>query len=274
MTLSSTPVYDTWVSTLKSQPGVEHTTAQQLVDCIIGDPRLGFVAPLTDSDMQRLRTEVRRVIDEFNLAEFGDISDHGGIRDELIAQFEATIKEMDRRGPTEEEADDVESLTVDVTDNEREFAGGAIAGAGAGPAGDDVEARDGPLSSEEVDESPDGTENEANQSTSDDERRESRSNEEAADYEPQRVAETIAADVLRAMRSDLNDDLETVPIDAVEDEMFRYGVNAVRLYRRVLRQTALSGYDEHEQEVLFEQLYESRMRSVLEDMKEGEESDG
>ena len=269
MTLATTPIYDEWVVVLTDEYDVSDNNAQLLVDSIVGDPRIAFSVPETEQDVTDLRKQVATIIDEFDLTEFGEITDHELPRQELLRKFDSHMVSDPTNGEEFEGSEDAEteaeeSISVEVTDNERAFAPGAAAGAGAEAPGGDVEPRENVLPVEQANEedaSSMGGSGEADSSQ--------RQDEEKEIPQDLPLEHELARVVLSAHHEEINDDLD-VPLDLVSADMVTYGAAVISAYEDFLAAELFPNRSEHEQKVLFESMIKNRIEENVQRIKEEE----
>lgn len=269
MTFASTPIYDEWITVLTNECDISDNNAQLLVDSIVGDPRIAFSAPETEQDVTDLRKQVSTIIDEFDLTEFGEITDHEVPRQELLTKFDSHMVSEPTNGEessgskdTEAAAD--ESISVEVTDNERAFAPGAAAGAGAEAPGGDIQPREDIPPDEQAS-------NENTSSTGDSGEADSGQTQDEEEEVPQDLPleHELARVVLSAHYEEINDDLD-VPLDLVSADMITYGATVISAYENFLAAELFPDRSEHEQKVLFESMVKSRIEENFQRIKEKE----
>jgi hypothetical protein len=284
MTLENTSLYDSWINHLQEAGDVDEGTAQQIVDIIIGDPRIAFEHVRTDSEVESLRDSLEQAIDEFDLTAYGNVSDHEKMRTNLLLEFDSKFKTKSDSGEGEENSTSAafsseseeydredESIYMEVGETNIDLEGAAVAGGEGDPANEDIDPRDSDLDDDEIWQS-DAKENPKQDNSSqadnntttpslDDNSSEPAKNENGEDELPLSVV--ITNFLIEANERELNESL-TPPLEVVSDDMLKFGHQTVFFYRTLVRDALFPQYeDEEEREQMFRNLVESRVQAQL-----------
>lgn len=265
MTIATTRIYDEWMAVLTDEYNVSGNNAQLLVDSIVGDPRIAFTAPQTEQGVTDLRKEVSTIINEFDLTEFGEITSQESVCEELMSIFDPYMISESTGAKETSDAEDTDTgvedfISVEVTDNEREFAPGAAAGAGAEAPGRDIQPRDDVLSDERAQDSSSTDTSTGNNS----EQAQGEEEEEVPQDIP--LEHDIASAVLRTHQEDINEDLD-VPLDLVSADLVTYAATVVSVYENIIAAELFPDRPDHEQKVLFESMVKSRIEENFQRMR-------
>lgn len=299
MTLASTTLYDDWIELLIETGDISEETAQQIVDLVVGDPRIAFARVRTDSEVESLRSSLKQALDEFDLTEYGNIEDHDKMRDSLLSQFDSHFAgpepPSERSGTTasasfssesEEYDRDDDSIYMEVEETNLGLQGAVEAGGEGDPANEDVTPRESELDDEEIwdESSPDrnveensqgrhNTDDSTETTSSESTNAESDEQEDKEDKPPLSVI--ISHVMMDIHRDEINEEL-TPPLEVVEDDLLKFSNRSTQFYRILVRDTLFGQYeDEKEREAMFWNLVESHMEAQLNQMlSDDKEEDG
>lgn len=268
MTLATTRIHDEWMAVLTDEYNVSDNNAQLLVDSIVGDPRIAFAAPQNEQGITNLRKQVSTIINEFDLTEFGEITSQETVREELVSKFNNYMISEPTGGEESSNAEDTDtgvedSISVEVTDNEREFAPGAAAGAGAEAPGGDIQPRDDVLSDERA---KDSSSTETSTGTDGEQ---AQNEEEAVDPQDLPLEHEIARVVLRAHEEEIDEELD-VPLNLVSTDLVTYAATVISVYEDILAAELFPDRPDHEQKVLFESMMKNRIEKNFQRMRNEE----
>lgn len=107
-----------WTETLEGEHQVDASNAETIIDLIVGDPRVSMKRPQTEKELEATVKNVATVIDEIELTEFGDIEDHGKVRDKLIDMLRTDLErpsEETRQQQADQPSSDVDGNASNPT---------------------------------------------------------------------------------------------------------------------------------------------------------------
>ena len=76
-----------WEDILTGEYHVEESTAETLVDLIVGDPRVSFSRPQNRDELVSVVDEVRTVIEEMDFTNYGDVENNENLKNELVGRL-------------------------------------------------------------------------------------------------------------------------------------------------------------------------------------------
>jgi hypothetical protein len=165
-------------------------------------------------------------------------------------QFSEGAKPPSHTTEPENSTDGTPSISIDVSDENREFVG-AAAGAGAGPPMEDIEGGTG--------EKADKSENQEGE----DKEEEAQPEQRGSEPDEQPLPSLLSYYVMQTSSDDINEELGTVPLEAVQEDMIAFATQVARTYRGLLRDATFGSHPEHEREVLFEKVFDDKARDLL-----------
>ncbi|WP_336136737.1 hypothetical protein [Natronomonas amylolytica] len=306
MTVSYTSLYTDWLEILDNR-GVDHETAQQILDLTVGDPRTVWETARTDTEVEQLRTTLKTAFDELDLSAFGTIDDHEATRDALLTAYDDAFDSPSTPEPkTESEEYDTrgDSIYREVEETDAGLSGAAAAGAGGDPDGDDITPREAPVTDDEIwgeseqsassDTAEDQTEPDstssnaatdpdaktktttdeatANADPTDEDTDAETPEEESSEEGPAFLPAVTANIVLRDDAEEFNEALEP-PLEIVAEEFHEFGTRSAMVYRMLVRDALFPQHDPEDAEELFENLVDSRIRARLEHLSDEANAD-
>lgn len=92
-----------WEDILIGEYRIDESTAETLVDLIVGDPRVSFSRPQNREELDAVVDTVGNVIDEIEFTDYGDVENHENLRNELVGRLRIDLG-LTKTGVSEEPA--------------------------------------------------------------------------------------------------------------------------------------------------------------------------